>query len=292
MSAEDITSPEQTPTPGASLPEPQGQDAALRDDAQADTRADTRADAQADAQADTQDEAQDDAGDKPRDDKGRFKGVQPRIDELTRARREAEREAAYWRQRATQGQAEPQAAQPAVKPTPEQFTDYAEYVEALTDWKTEQKLDERMQQESARQAQAARAQTFQERAAAYQTQAPDFDEVLSSADVPMARHVGAAILESDVGPQLAYHLARNPQELERLNRMPEAAANREIGRLEASLAKPAAAAAAPPVRASSAPKPATPIGSQGRAATLDPSRMSMDEYAAMRKGQGARWASR
>lgn len=37
------------------------------------------------------------------DEKGRFKGVQPRIDELTRARREAEREASYWRGIAQQG---------------------------------------------------------------------------------------------------------------------------------------------------------------------------------------------
>ena len=45
--------------------------------------------------------------DRPRDEKGQFKSpVQDRIDELTRARREAEREAAYWRQRATPAEEE------------------------------------------------------------------------------------------------------------------------------------------------------------------------------------------
>lgn len=221
---------------------------------------------------------------KERDEKGRFKGVQPRIDELTRARREAEREAAYWRTMATQAASQ---AQTNEKPTPDKFNDYAEYVEALTDWKTEQKINERLQQEGQRRVEHTRAQTFEQRQAEFKAKAPDYDEVVGSSDAPVTEHVSAALLDSEVGPALMYHLAKNPQVLERLNRMTEAQANREIGRLEASLAQPAPA---PAVKTTAAPRPASVLGSQGRGATLDPSRMSHEEYRAYRAKQGARWA--
>lgn len=220
---------------------------------------------------------------KERDEKGRFKGVQPRIDELTRARREAEREAAYWRTMATQASQQ----QASEKPTPDKFTDYAEYVEALTDWKTEQKINERMQQEGQRKVEMTRAQTFEQRQAEFKAKAPDYDAVVGSSDAPVTAHVSAALLDSEAGPLLMYHFAKNPQVLERLNSMSEAQANREIGRLEASLAQ---APQAPAVKTTAAPRPASVIGTQGRGATLDPARMSHEEYRAYRAKQGARWA--
>jgi len=220
---------------------------------------------------------------KDRDEKGRFKGVQPRIDELTRARREAEREAAYWRTMATQASQQ----QTNEKPTPDKFNDYAEYVEALTDWKTEQKINERMQQEGQRRVEQTRVQTFEQRQADFKAKAQDYDAVVGSSDAPVTPHVSAALLDSEAGPQLMYHLAKNPQELERLNSMSEAQANREIGRLEALLAQPAQA---PAVKTTAAPRPASVMGTQGRGATLDPARMSHEEYRAYRAKQGARWA--
>src|SRR3954469_9183752 len=56
-------------------------------------------------------EAKPEGDDQPRDEKGKFKSpTQARIDELTRARREAEREAEYWKQRATPAQSQEPAA--------------------------------------------------------------------------------------------------------------------------------------------------------------------------------------
>jgi preprotein translocase subunit SecA len=46
-----------------------------------------------------------------------------------------------------------------------------------------------------------------------------------------------AILTSDRGPEVAYHLAKNPALAERLNRLSPIAAAREIGRIEAALEK-------------------------------------------------------
>lgn len=228
---------------------------------------------------------------------GKFKpkaGVQNRIDELTRARHEADREAAYWRSLAqNNGTAQPSAQAATTKPTVDQFDDYAEFVEALTDWKTEQAVAKRMAEDSNRKVTEVRAQTFQERQNAFAQVTPDYAEVIGNSNAPIAKHVIEAAQESDVGPQLLYHFAQNPDVLDRINRMDERSANREIGRLEATLGTPKATAATPaaPTKITTkAPAPAGTSGTQGRATTPDLANASMDEYMAQRKSQGARWA--
>lgn len=246
---------------------------------------------------------QDDAAEEARhrDDKGRFKGVQGRIDELTRQKYEAEREAAYWKGRAgldtKQDQAQPSAEQAATtKPTPDKFDDYGSYIEALTEWKADQKINQALTEREAKAAAARQAETvastWEQRQAAARATVPDYDAVVGGADAPVAQHVAEALMDSERGPELAYHLAKNPEVLARLNSLPQRQADRELGRIEASLSAPAAAPAAPPARTTQAPTPAATTLGQGRATTPNPSDMSMDEYVAFRsKGQTkARWA--
>lgn len=281
MSAEDLTPQPEIQTPAPAAP-----------DAPAPAPEPAPAEAKADGETpEAADEAAKD--DRERDDKGRFKPVQSRIDELTKARREAEREAAYWRQLA-QGQqpGEQQQAAPAAKPTPDQYQDYGEYVEALTDWKAKAAAAELLQQRAQQQQQEVARTTWAERQAEARQRLPDFDDVLASADAPVAKHVADVLLESPKGPDLAYHFARNPAELARINSLPPLQAALEVGRLEATLARPAASAApVPATRQTNAPKPASVGAATGRAASLDPARMTMDEYKAYRKPQGARWAN-
>ena len=233
-----------------------------------------------------------------RDERGRYKGLQPRIDELTRKRHEAEREAAYWRGVATQGKAttsaeQPQAAPAApTKPTLDQFDDYATFVEALADWKADQKVSQAMSQQQAAAARQQQASTWETRQAAARTAMPDYDAVVGAADAPVAAHVAEALVDSEHGPALAYHLAKHPEVLARLNSLPQRQADRELGRLEATLSAPAAAPADPPARTTQAPKPAGVNLSQGRSVANDPSKMSVEDYIAHRsKGPNkARWA--
>lgn len=257
-------------------------------------------DAPADAQPGGEQAApQEPQGEQPRDDKGRFRGVQGRIDELTRARHEAEREAAYWKGRAgteTQpGQAPPSAAQAATaKPTPDKFSDYGEYVEALADWKADEKVrqalgarDQAEQQRQQALQQQERARTWGERQQAARQALPDYEEVMATADTPVARHLFEALIDSENGPALAYHLAKHPDEAQRLNGLAPLAAARELGRLEARLSGSPAAATAKPV--SKAPAPITPV-TGGRSTEPDMAKVGMDEYVQRRKAQGARWA--
>lgn len=223
-----------------------------------------------------------------RDEKGRFKGVQPRIDELTRARREAEREAAYWKQVA-QGTQSPAQAAPQ-RPVPENFEKYDDYIDALTDWKAEAAVAKRMEADSTRKVAETRAQTFAERQTQARTVMPDYDEVVGGSDTPISEHVGEAIMESELGPQLAYHFGKNPDVLLCLNSMNPTAAAREIGRLEATLSAKPATPAAPTKKVSNTPAPAGTMGTQGRATTPALANLSMDDYMKQRKSQGARWA--
>ena len=233
-----------------------------------------------------------------RDERGRYKGLQPRIDELTRKRHEAEREAAYWRGVATQGKAPNPAEQPAAapaappKPSPEAFDTYADFVEALADWKADQKVTQALTKREAeaaqRQQQQQRASTWEQRQASARTAMPDYDVVVGAADAPVAAHVAEALMESEHGPALAYHLAKHPELLARLNSLPQRQADRELGRIEANLSAPAD----PPARTTQAPKPAAVNLSQGRSVANDPSKMSVEDYVAHRsKGPNkARWA--
>jgi len=241
-----------------------------------------------------------------RDDKGRFRNpVQPRIDELTRKVRENEREAAFWKARAEAAATPP--AKPPEKPTPEKFDDYGAYVEALADWKAEEKvrtaLDARDKAAGEKQQTETRTTNWQQRQAEARKSIPDLDAVMEASDVPIAAHVASELLDSELGPQIAYHLAQHPEIAAKLNGLSPTAAAREIGRLEATLgavptpSDPVVDVPPEPVpptvrtKTTSAPPPVKPV-SQGRSTTVDLAKANMDEYVAARKAQGASWARR
>lgn len=83
----------------------------------------------------------------------------------------------------------------------------------------------------------------------------DYDAVMSKAkDLRVAPAVEELILESPNSAHLQYFFARNPNRLDKINRMTERDAAREVGHIEArlSLPQPKTKTAAPPPR--SAPK--------------------------------------
>jgi len=230
-------------------------------------------------------------------------GVQRRIDELTRKSYENEREAQYWKQIAQGKSGTTPASAPApaadTKPTPDKFADYADYLEALTDWKADQKVSEALSKrdQDAQQKQEltqhqTRVKTWVERQAAVREALPDYDEVMGDADVAVSPHVQEILLDSDMGPQMAYHLAKNQDEAERISSLSPLAAARELGKLEAALASKspqasttansqAPAPAAPKV--TKAPTPITPVRGTGGQFTKAPESMSDAEWYASRR---------
>jgi hypothetical protein len=226
------------------------------------------------------------------------KSAQQRINEITRARHDAEREAAYWRGKAeAAASAAPvttkqEVAAPTQRPDLSNFQDYNSYVEALTDWKTEVKIQEVLQQSKAQENQDRQTQQVQSIAQEWATRQDearktleDYDEVLGSANINVSPAVTDILLTSDKGPVVAYHLAKNPAIVEKLNAMSPLKAAREIGRLEATME------AAPSITSKAAPAPAT-VTKTATTSSSDLGRMSMEQYKAARAKQGARWARR
>lgn len=216
------------------------------------------------------------------------RSAQERIDEITRARHDAEREAEFWRQKAL---AKPEP--PANKPSADQYKDYGEYVEALADWKADQRVSEALAKRDAERAseadvraKTAGTQAWNERQTAARETIKDYDAVIGKSSIEVAPHVIQALLDSDRGPEVAYHLAKNPEQAARLNGLSPLSAAREIGRLEASVSVSPSPVVKP---VSNAPEPITPIRG-GVTNSADPSDMSMAQYRAMRAKQGARWA--
>jgi hypothetical protein len=206
------------------------------------------------------------------------------------ARKEAEAE--IYRQQVEKGtQRAPEPVQDAA-PKREDFDDYETYLEARADYRADQKVRTVLAEQQARTQYSTQQNSEAQRLARYQqdldkarTSIPDFDEVTDAADVPVTQTMRDAILESEVGALLTYHLAKHPLEAERIARLSPVAQAKAIGAIEATLAtKPAP-------RVSKAPAPIRPIsGSSGGHA--DPSKMTMDEYTAYRKKGGAAWARR
>jgi hypothetical protein len=190
-----------------------------------------------------------------------------------------------------QGQQPAQAPAAVGKPARDAFQTDEDYQEALIDWKVDQRTAQR-EQVSTRQQAVSRFVVQQQTAA---SEYPDWDEVMEDAlQLPASPAVEEAILYSDIGPDLQYHLAKNPQEAMRLNSLPPILAARQIGIIEARIAaEKAARKAAPPAppAVSKAPDPITPVGGRG-VVEVDPSKMSDKEFAEWRRkspGQAHRY---
>lgn len=224
----------------------------------------------------------------PRDDKGQFKsGAQKRIYALVFQRHQAEREAAYWKQQAQATQA------PAAAPKVSDFDSHDEYEQAMLEHRIEDgvnrglaKTAEQHATKFSQQAQTAAAETYNQRVSEAVTRMPDFVEVVGKSEVPMSAALQEALMDSEKGPELVYHLAKNPAEAERLNAMSVRQMDREIGRLETSIGTKAPPAP-PAARTTNAPPPVKPGSPASAPANTDPSKMTQTEYEAWRKGQGA-----
>ena len=206
--------------------------------------------------------------------------LEKRFSELTKQREEARKEAAKEREareslenriKELEGRAEPKPVEENVKPSPSQFNDAFEYAEALAEWSAEQALLNRDKAETERKVQEERSKvikTWNSRLETVKADYPDYDEMIASAsDIQVTDHVRDALLESEQGPRILYHLAENPELAEKLNDLSMVSALREIGKLEARFeakdtskeTPKAEAETKPSIARSKAPAPISPI---------------------------------
>lgn len=225
----------------------------------------------------------------------RPKGVQKRIDELTRLRYDAERDRDYWRQLALQ-QTTPAKQEPAVAEKPkalpklEDFNyDEAAYQAALFEHASAEaarKVREDLRREQEQKQKQERVKSWKTREAEFKAKNPDYEQVAYYA--PITEAMAEVIQESELGPQIAYYLGKNTTEAEQIAQLDPVRAARALGRIEAKLEKPAAPPPPPKPAVSQAPPPPPRLEASEPAIEKSPDQLSTKEWLRMREKQLAR----
>ena len=208
----------------------------------------------------------DDAGEATK----RVPWFQKRIDEVTRQKYDAQREADYWRGLAEGRGSSPQPQQQVEAP------DMFEDPEGFKTWlKKEAAAEVRAELR-----QEQRATSYEERANAFRAQKPDYDALVGDPSLPVTPLMADVIRDSDKGPEVAYYLGTNRSEAARIANLPPHLQAAAMGRIEASLSTPAQTTPQPKRN----PPPPPPQTVNGLSAGLPkPAEdMSMAEYIAAR----------
>lgn len=212
------------------------------------------------------------------------KGVQKRLDELTKARRDAEQQAEHWRQMAMREHPKPepqksaeQVQQPTDEPTLEDHGyDVAAFTKAWSKWDRAQ--DARAaEQAKAQQDAHARERKYLESAAVFAAEHPDFHQLLSNPHLPITPVMVEALTEAENPAAVAYHLAKNPGEAGKIAEMSPAAVGRAIAKIESQVSTSEPRQPAQKTVTQAPPPPTILSGTKTPSKKLD--EMSMAEYA-------------
>jgi len=180
-------------------------------------------------------------------------------------------------------QAPPEIEVPAkAKPRVDDFEDYDAYVEAVTDWKIEQR--EGVQRaERAKIEQQNKGVQFQARLNEGFKAHDDFQEVVFNPNLTISPPMVEALHDCDHAAEIAYHLGQNIDLARNIASLNPIAAAREIGKLDAVFSK----GPPPPQKSTTkAPVATKPVGGkEGAPKNLED--MSVSEYIAYKNRQEA-----
>jgi hypothetical protein len=197
------------------------------------------------------------------------------------------------------------APEPIAEPRPqrEAFASPEAYDQAIDQWgarnaeiaatkaRTDATNEQRVAQETAQREANERTQTefvakteagWQERRAKAAAEIPDFAEFAESDKVTISEPMGFAIKTADNGPQIAYHLGKNPTEAARIAGLPLGMQIFEMGKLAATLAQPARAVV------SNAPRPITPLPASSESSAANQEESMAQVAARVAKANGSR----
>jgi len=216
--------------------------------------------------------------------------VQKRIDELTKKRREAERERDWERTKRLELETELKAAKSVIpqtgKPKQEDFETDLDYLEAVSDWKIEQKFKAESEKVSKEMATVDEKAVIDEiyreldkNMEKGRKKYPDFIELVLNKDVKISEAMIETLLFSDTAEDVLYYLGKHPDESVDIAELPPLKAAHELGKIVARLNAPP-----PRKKITNAPEPITPVKTTG-ITEQDPSNMTPREYRAWREKQ-------
>ena len=214
--------------------------------------------------------------------------VQRRIDEITKKRREAERERDWERTKRLELEEELKTAKKSIpqgdKPKVEDFETELAYLEALQDWKLDQRFrvesDKASKETASVEEKTAIDETYQElddKMEKGRNKYADFNELVLDENLKISEAMVEAILISDIAEDVLYYLGKHPEEAADLAKLPPLKIAHEFGKIEAKLTAPL-----PKKKTTNAPEPITPVKSTG-VTEKDPSDMTPREYRAWRE---------
>jgi len=214
------------------------------------------------------DESEDDEKPKkPSSHKNRVK----RLSEKLTAR---EQEIEYWKQEALKAKGSKESDKPENiesndinegKPNADDFETHEDYIEALTDWK----VDDRMAKRDVKTKEAqlkndydSKMKTHFERVEKFASKTDDWEDVITDInDIKMPLSIQQLLVESDNGPELMYELAKNRDEFERICSLSPLSAAKAIGKFESKVIRSEETTTTKEsIKTTKAPKPLKPVG--------------------------------
>ncbi len=211
--------------------------------------------------------------------------LEAEIAELKRAKAERIQKLLDERRQLRQEQAKTPEPQPGPKPErpkrpkyqdyedkPDQYEEALDkYEEELADYKAQQRIEAERQkaaQEQRRQIAFQRnaevRKAWETRLTATKQRHEDFQQVVNSVDLPLNPIMDGFLLESEVGPEMVYHLCSNVADAERIAKLQPFACARELTRLEAQISDALKTPAKPTILTAAKP-PGTQLSGMNRA---------------------------
>jgi hypothetical protein len=231
-----------------------------------------------------------------------------RINELTYKQREAERREADALARIREleaqlsGRGRPASAEPAApapnrdpdrpKPSVNEFQTYEDFVDALTDWKTDRAVRAVFAAQAQHQAETQQShadQSFAERRDAWVKEHPDFNDIVGQMDhVPVSPPMEQFFKHDPAGISVIDYLARHPEDGIRIAQLAPGPAFVALGRIAQTIEAHNSngnGAVSPGRPTPKAPPPITPVGA-GQHRSTDPADLDFGpEY--VRRGNEA-----
>lgn len=219
-------------------------------------------------------------------------GVQARIDELTRLRRETERDRDYWRELAlNSAKQEPQETKApetteALKTLEDFDYDEAKYQAYFLQETTKRAVEaarKELEEEQRQTTNSHRQKQYLQREAEFAKDKEDYYNIARNPTLPLNETMVEVIQDSEDGPALAYYLGKNLQIAEQISMLTPYQAAKEMGRIEAKLAFDRERSKGESV--TKAPAPPPKLDGLNPAIDKDPDKMSTKEWLAWRNKQ-------
>lgn len=242
-------------------------------------------------EAEDGDDKQEELGEKPK----KSGGVQKRFNKITKEKHDIARERDFWKAEALKSKGEPAktsdvvAAKPQGEPKADDFETPSAYYKALAKWT----FDENDKQAKAEAKQNEQVLESKKLAEAYSSHVEefkkthdDYDDVIESVDdIEAPKGLTNAILRSKNPAALAYELATNRDEFERICALDSAGYLFELGAISARLAKPSEVTQEK--KTTKAPPPISPLGAKnaGMKKSISDPELPFAEYVKLRREQ-------